>query len=1707
VRYLILLLASTTLLSADYAYYYSDTLTGITTSWTQNGVLTAGSGGLTSADTTGGSLISKVAVPDGTSDYEVKTVLTLSASGGTYVTYLAATSNALSPTSTGSYLAVELQNPTFSGTACSAQLAVYHGTAGPSVTLLSTMTVPCHTGMILRAVRKSSTIFVYLDNLLYVSLTEPNASGQPGVGVRSAPAGNAIARVDLGPLDRVAPNALSLSGVGTSVFPNRVDMQWQGTTDDANGTGIAFYSIKKNATFVTDVQTTTFSDPTLSPSTTYTYTIAATDFHGNASSIQVQVRSPQAGDVDPRRVGVRPTGSYWGALGEQIDLLSGNLNFSKTLLHAKSRGGWQVPFGLTYNAQNWRKDPAGTWNLGRDIGYGYGWKLLAGSLTPYWADYFTLDHYTFTDVTGAEYRLDHNTNGIWASAEGVYLTYDANAGRLYFPDGKFWVFGSASAGTEQDSGTLYPTLMEDTNGNQIAVTYSAGNGITWTNSSGKIAAIEDVRATLQPNNTFATYVFNYTTDAQPHLTNITNTIETAEGYDFTFLTNQTLLDPFAGQTAIGTSLLSNMAIDGLNLSYGLTYDSSGELTQATLPYSGHLRWTYTGFTYQGQRSLREVQNRYLSKDGSTETTYALTHEITSGSIVHQFTTITDPSGTGQNTWNFSQTTATLGLLSQSLTTQLPGPITKSQTNYTWTIDAAGNPYISTTATTTDPGASYQATKTTTQTINPQGNLTQLNAYDYNVASAPARTYNYTYLTDANYTSRYINNRLATATVQNNAGTVTATLTNNSYDNTANSCANFPTGLTSLSGMHEHDAAYDTTTVYRGNVTTSYRIDGTTCKAYDIGGNVTASRDPRGRDTTITTASASNYAAPATITTGSMNNSLSWSSFLGLSSDTGSNGDTATTVYDNFARQTQTTSPYGAVTIYTYTTSPPTVTATINGRWTKTTLDGLGRTIKVEAGDAAGTKSITETQYASVPGAPLGKVSRQSNAYAPGGTAVWTTYAYDALGRTLSVTPPDNSATTYQYQGNTVTTTDPASRWKLYTMDAFGNLTQVQEPNPNGPTNYVTTYTYDILNNLTQAVLTRDSTAQNRTFVWGPLGTEAAGTGAFLQSVTNPENGAVHYTYNTDGTLASKTDAKGQKITYTYDAIRRILATQVYPNGTTLDGTQTVSYAYDGASPQSWGGFPFSNTIGRVAIKQYHGAGSSTYSELYSYHPAGAVTAKRVLVGAGNLEGDYGYDNEGRLTSTHYPDTTSGTGPTYTVTYDTLGRPNGLTDANSTVLVNNVTYGPSGEQLSMSYLGFSETRTYNNRLQLTRLTTTGTGDGIDFQYTYPQPNAGKVSQMQDVLSGEQVTYTYDNLGRLIAAITSDNPNLPQWGNAYTYDGFGNLTAKSVTKGSAPNLSVTVDPATNRIVGTSYDANGNNLSVGTFDAYNRLHQGTDGTLYDYAPDNKRVAIVTTSAITFYYWSPSGQRLGAYQPGANGLVAASTNLYFGGRLISAQGHPVLQDRLGSNVSGGRRYYPYGEEKGTATANGIEKFATYFRDTSGTDYADQRYYASAFGRFLTPDPDIASAKVADPLSWNRYAFVENDPANQGDPTGLSCQAVDEVWRDNGDGSGCDLEGVSIYANTDLTFSNTCATEQQLYPYGCDRPLDPYGQAALGMTGDLLNSVSVGVFGYYNGGVLSYDSNNGWSSSGLPNVDYNGYGIGFESLTSLQPFGHQYLQ
>src|SRR5262249_40642467 len=63
---------------------------------------------------------------------------------------------------------------------------------------------------------------------------------------------------------------------------------------------------------------------------------------------------------------------------------------------------------------------------------------------------------------------------------------------------------------------------------------------------------------------------------------------------------------------------------------------------------------------------------------------------------------------------------------------------------------------------------------------------------------------------------------------------------------------------------------------------------------------------------------------------------------------------------------------------------------------------------------------------------------------------------------------------------------------------------------------------------------------------------------------------------------------------------------------------------------------------------------------------------------------------------------------------------------------------------------------------------------------------------------------------------------------------------------------------------------------------------------------------------------------------------------------------------------------------------YTTYERDGNGGDDAMMRRYHSYWNRFDQPDPWDGSYDASDPQSFNRYAYVQNDPVNFVDPTGL---------------------------------------------------------------------------------------------------------------------------
>jgi RHS repeat-associated protein len=152
-------------------------------------------------------------------------------------------------------------------------------------------------------------------------------------------------------------------------------------------------------------------------------------------------------------------------------------------------------------------------------------------------------------------------------------------------------------------------------------------------------------------------------------------------------------------------------------------------------------------------------------------------------------------------------------------------------------------------------------------------------------------------------------------------------------------------------------------------------------------------------------------------------------------------------------------------------------------------------------------------------------------------------------------------------------------------------------------------------------------------------------------------------------------------------------------------------------------------------------------------------------------------------------------------------------------------------------------------------------------------------------------------------------------------------------------------------------------------------------------------------------------------------STTYYHGDHLGSARtmtndnGYPLWS----------ATFLPFGQEWNPQITMNNYKFTGDERDAeSQLDHTWFRQYSSSLGRWTSPDPaDLAAVNPSFPQSWNRYAYVDDDPTDLIDPLGLFTIGPCGV-----DGSLCDggptypvpgqcydllLDGISIGNNCNI--------------------------------------------------------------------------------------------
>ncbi len=196
---------------------------------------------------------------------------------------------------------------------------------------------------------------------------------------------------------------------------------------------------------------------------------------------------------------------------------------------------------------------------------------------------------------------------------------------------------------------------------------------------------------------------------------------------------------------------------------------------------------------------------------------------------------------------------------------------------------------------------------------------------------------------------------------------------------------------------------------------------------------------------------------------------------------------------------------------------------------------------------------------------------------------------------------------------------------------------------------------------------------------------------------------------------------------------------------------------------------------------------------------------------------------------------------------------------------------------------------------------------------------------------------------------------------------------------------------------------------WDGANRLKSVNNGTSGSYGFDGngKRVKKTEGGASTYYVYS-SVIGSAVMEVATTGVQRAY--VMNGGNVVAqrnadGQFYWLHPDHLGSgrkmtDTSGNLTYRaefdPYGKlilewSLGNQANRNSKKFTGYERDAgSGLDFAQARMYGSEWGRFMSPDPvGIMSASSVSPKSFNQYSYVDGDPVNKVDPSGLYGQSV----------------------------------------------------------------------------------------------------------------------
>jgi RHS repeat-associated protein len=291
--------------------------------------------------------------------------------------------------------------------------------------------------------------------------------------------------------------------------------------------------------------------------------------------------------------------------------------------------------------------------------------------------------------------------------------------------------------------------------------------------------------------------------------------------------------------------------------------------------------------------------------------------------------------------------------------------------------------------------------------------------------------------------------------------------------------------------------------------------------------------------------------------------------------------------------------------------------------------------------------------------------------------------------------------------------------------------------------------------------------------------------------------------------------------------------------------------------------------------------------------------------------------------------------------------------------------------------------------------------------------------------QNCSYGYDGMTR-VSSVGCGNV----WQRTFSYDPFGNIT-KTGSSSRTPTYTNSKNQYLSGWNGVTYDNDGS-LTYDTFHHYQwdasghpTVIDGSSNQAYDAL--GNLVEASQPGFVVQYLYDENGYEFGVAQAQSNAVVNIA--LPGGGRAhylygtLTNYGHFdwLGSSRLTSGASqgftGDEARAPFGEEYAIQGSTVMQYFAGIERNLE-PDLYDTHYreYHTTQGRWLTPDPSgLAAVDPSNPQTWNRYAYVANNPLSNTDPLGLYCFInCDGGGPPGGIGASCDVTGRVLLPDPD---------------------------------------------------------------------------------------------